>query len=313
MAFDGIPISVYPIFIDTPPGNFVSIHRIMKIKLFSLPMVLMYLITGIMLLMTFDVWESQSRYLYFSTEIILLLFTGAMYAGIFKGEKWNAPPEPDDDRPEPNWKRNALCLIAYFFALGIILCSVWVLNKFVLGQDAHTWFKSGMWYLYYVGIFGLFFILVRRHLQYIHVQALWLTIISMVIILVAYEVILLSQGTGWEYNRTVIGWLMGVPVDNILFIYPVAPALCIVLYTLFTRHLNNLKAFWYLMALLIPSSIVVELIGIYPLDLWEIFNDQSILPMGQTNLEEFVYYVIFQLMSVTMYLYFARNLKDEGR
>ena len=131
----------------------------------------------------------------------------------------------------------------------------------------------------------------------------------LITVLVGYEAILLSQGTGWRYNNTVIGWIMGVPVENIIFIYPVAPALNMILYSLFTRQLNDLKAFWYLMALVIPASIVTELIGIYPLNLWEIFNDQSILPMGQTNLEEFVYYIIFQLMSVTFYIYFDKNLK----
>ncbi|MFH1761834.1 MAG: hypothetical protein ABIA63_12115, partial [bacterium] len=51
--------------------------------------------------------------------------------------------------------------------------------------------------------------------------------------------------------------------------------------------------------------------GIYPLNLWEIFNEHSIWPMGETNIEEFIYYIIFQLLSVILYIYFDKYFINE--
>ena len=128
-----------------------------------------------------------------------------------------------------------------------------------------------------------------------------------------YEAILLSQGTGWRYNGTVIAWVFGIPLENVIFIYPVAPALNMILYSLLARRLNPLKAFWVLIALVLPAAAAVELIGIYPLRLWDVFNEKSIWPMGRTNLEEFVYYGAFQVLSVVVYAYFVRNMPDPER
>ncbi|MFH1760159.1 MAG: hypothetical protein ABIA63_03570, partial [bacterium] len=190
----------------------------MTVVLCSWRWIFCYLIVAMLFLMTFDVLKLQSKYLYFSTEIIFLLFTFSVYFSVFKGKKWNDPHEQDDCIPKRNWKQNTTMLIIYFFALLFIVFIIWFLYKFTQSEEFALWFKSGLWYLYYVVIYGIFFFLLKRHLMYINMRALMVSVLILVPILIGYEAILLAQGTGWRYNHTVIGWLMGVPVDNILFI-----------------------------------------------------------------------------------------------
>ena len=98
---------------------------------------------------------------------------------------------------------------------------------------------------------------------------------------------------------------MGNLIHNDAFC-PLISTDTMIFYSILTRRLNDLKAFWLLNLILAPASVVVELIGIYPLNLWEIFNEGSIWPMGQTNFEEFLYYIMCQFLSITLYIFFSR-------
>ncbi len=73
-----------------------------------------------------------------------------------------------------------------------------------------------------------------------------------------------------------------------------------------------MKAFWMTNLILIPGAIIVELIAVYPLDLWRIFNDYSVWPMGKSNFEEFTFYIMYLQASLVLYAYFDRNLMGEN-
>jgi hypothetical protein len=130
----------------------------------------------------------------------------------------------------------------------------------------------------------------------------------MVYFLSTYEIILLARGIGWRYNNTVIGYLLGIPLDNVLFVYPVTPVFIMIFYSIITRRLNDLKAFWLLNLALIPVGIIFELLAVYPLRIWRVFTSQSIWPMGRTSLEEFLFYFIMQFLTLSLYAFFSRNL-----
>jgi len=280
----------------------------MKKIFLSPPSLFVYLGIGLLLALTFDLWRCHSKYLYFTTELGLALLCGFLYVLVFRGRSWGEAFEPDDEVPRTGWKIRTAAFLAYIGLATGVLALVWIGMGAVQDLNWRVWFKSGTWYLYYVFIFAVNVVLMRHRLSRLDYRALAASVLVLTLLLTAYEVILLSQGTGWRYNHTVIGWVLGVPVDNILFIYPVAPALCMALYSIVTRHLNDLKAFWATMAILAPATIVVELIGIYPLDLWQIFNDRSVWPMGKTNFEEFFYYILFAASALLLYLWFERNL-----
>lgn len=269
------------------------------------------LIIALILVLTFDLFNSASVYLYFSTEIGILLFSLAVYRAAFQGKKWDDPPEKDDERPRPDWKKFAQELSLGFVALAVILAAVWIITGFTAYSPFKVWLKKGAWSLYYAAIFGISIVLIKKYLKYIHALAMVVTTIIMVLLLTTYEIILLAHQTGWYYNNTVIGWFLGVPVDNVLFIYPVAPALAIIFYAVVTRHLNDLKAFWLINLILVPASIIVELVGIYPLDIWTIYNNASVLPLGKTDLEEFLYYILFQFLAIALYVFFCARFKKE--
>jgi hypothetical protein len=122
---------------------------------------------------------------------------------------------------------------------------------------------------------------------------------------------MLNNGAGWTYNRIIPVAFLGIPVENILFIYPVSPALTMIFYSIITRSLNDLKAFWLLNLILLPCSIGFELIAIYLLDVWTVLNEGSIWPMGRTNFEEFFFYILFQFFSIALYVFFKRRLRVE--
>jgi len=275
------------------------------------PALCLYATILLILVMTFDLWGSGSRYLYFATEVGLLLAALGLYLQVFRHKHWSDAAEPEDSKPRPRWRSHAAFLLGLYLLLVGIMATIWVLFEHVDHEPLHVWLRSAMWYGYYVVIYGIFVVLVRKRMQFVNFRALLISVLFLEVLLTGYEAILLAMNTGWRYNHTVIGWLFNVPVDNILFIYPVAPALCMVLYSVVTARLNDLKAFWALVAFLFVASSIVELIGIYPLDLWEIFNEGSIWPMGQTNLEEFLYYLIFELLSLLLYLFFDQNLKAQ--
>ncbi len=282
-------------------------HRIIHHPVF----ITLGMIIILLFLLTFDLYHSATRYLYFSTEIGILLFAMLIYFPALNGIKWNDPPEKEDMTPQPEWKTFAKRLFTWFFILALFLALIWIVQGFLNQENIGVWLKKGFWYIYYIGIFSVSLLLIKRHLQYVHPMAMITTIIIMVYFLTTYEMLLFYQNTGWTYNNTVIGMLLGVPIDNILFIYPVAPALTMVFYSILTRHYNDLKAFWLLNLILAPCSIIVELIGIYPLNLWEINNEKSICPMGQTNLEEFLYYFLFQYFSIILYVFFTKQFKEK--
>jgi hypothetical protein len=267
------------------------------------------MIIVLILFLTFDLFKSSSVYLYFSTEIGILFFALAVYFSAFKGVKWSSPSEKVDAIPRSQWKVFSKDLFIGFISLGLVLTAIWIATGLIEHSSIKVWLKKGAWFLYYIGIFTVSVIIIRRHMKYVHARALVTAVIIMVFFLTTYEILLLSHGTGWKYNNTVIGWFIGVPVDNVLFIYPVATALTMIFYSVITRNMNDLKAFWLLNLILLPCCIIVELIGIYPLNLWEIFNQGSIWPMGQTNLEEFLYYILFQFLSIALYVFFQRNFK----
>ncbi len=255
---------------------------------------------------TIDLFHFSTKYLYFTTEIGIFVFSLAIYFAAFKGKKWSDPPEPLDDIPIHHWKAFARELLLGFVGLSIVLIVLWVITAFSTSSTFTAWLRKGAWFGYYIGVFVISIFLIRKHVKYAHPIALVTATISIVIFLTGYELLLLSNNTGWKYNDTVIGWFLGIPVDNLLFVYPVAPALTMIFYSILTRHLNNLKAFWLLNLVLAPASVIVELIGIYSFNLWEIFNEGSIWPMGQTNFEEFFYYILCQFLSIALYIFFSR-------
>ena len=272
-------------------------------------MIIFGFIIILILVMTFDLGKSASVYLYFYSEIGLLLFSLAIYFSAFEGKKWNDPPEKDDNIPQPDHRKFIKELSFGFISLAVILCGIWILKGVAQQETVRSWLKSGFWFLYYIGVFGVSAIIIRRHMQYVHSLAMVVSVIIMVYIAATYEILLLSHGTGWQYNNTIIGWILETPVENVLFIYPVAPALTMIFYSVISRRLNDIKAFWLINLILIPCSVAVELIGIYPLNLWYIFNDASVLPLGKTNLEEFIYYILFQFLSIVLYVFLSNNFK----
>lgn len=267
------------------------------------------LLVPLVIALRFDLWQCQSKYQYFTTLVGFALFAVALILGAFKGKKWSDPPEKGDLRAQPSWQKHAAFLSGYFIVMGVVTLLVWILGIPEFRGDFGLWFRSGAWYLFFVVIFGINVFLIRRHLQHIHLHALALTCLILTVILSAYEAILLFQNMGWKYNHTVMGWVLGVPVENILFSYPLAPAFCIILYSIFSVNRNQLQAFVLMVSILFPAAILVEILGIYGLNLWHVFNDQSVWPMGRTNFEEFFYWFLFQVISLAMYEYFNRNLK----
>lgn len=266
------------------------------------------LFLGTLLLIGFDVGKSHSKYLYFSTEVLMVLFSAALYIEVFRGKHFADPAEPEDARPKRSWRQNALVLCAYFFVLSAAVAAAWIASGLANGANLSLWFRQGTWFLLYLVAFLVFFLLIRNNLQFIHFKALVVTVLLLGVILTSYEVVMLAQGGGWKYNGAIVGWVLGIPLDNVLFVYPLAPSFCIALYTILTRNLNDVKAFWASIAILAPTSAVLEWIAIGPLNLWDIFPDHSILPIGETNLEEFLYYIVFQALSILLYMFFAKHL-----
>ncbi|MBL8026363.1 MAG: hypothetical protein JNL74_08120, partial [Fibrobacteres bacterium] len=109
--------------------------------------------------------------------------------------------------------------------------------------------------------------------------------------------------------NTVIGTVFGIPIDNVLFTYPISPVLAMMMYAIFTRNRNDKRAFWKINAILAPASIVFELIAVYPLDIWRVHKSQSVLPLGKTSLEEILFYVLMQFFSIALYAFLLRSFR----
>ncbi|MCU0608914.1 MAG: hypothetical protein MUF22_03995 [Chitinispirillaceae bacterium] len=271
------------------------------------------LIIFLILALTYDVASLCSRYLYLSFELGLILFSLVLYFPALQGISWNSPAEKSDDLPQPDWQKFSREMAVVFGLLSLIIVAIWVMKEISAPTGLSAWIRGGSWFLYYGAIFIISIFIISKYLKYVHALAMVVATIIQVYILTTFEIILLSTGQGWAYYDTVLGYFLKVPVENILFVYPVAPALSIIFYAVVTRHLNNLKAFWLINGILLPCSVVVEWIGIYPLRLWYPFNQYSILPIDKTNIEEFIYYALFQFSAIVLYIFLARNFSNPRR
>ncbi|MBN1574942.1 MAG: hypothetical protein JW913_00215 [Chitinispirillaceae bacterium] len=260
---------------------------------------------------TTDIGLCASRHLYFSSEIGTLLLALAVYVTAFHGVRWNDPAEPGDDSPQQGWKRFSRELVSFFLLLGAVMAIAWVSLGIAGGLSTIAWFKRAIWMGYMLGVYAICIVLVVRYFKYIRALPLVVATAIMVYFLSTYEIILLDRGIGWCYNNTVIGYIFGIPLDNVLFVYPVSPALAMIMYAVVTRRLNDLKAFWLLNLILAPVSVVFELIAVYPLDIWRVMTTQSILPMGKTCIEEFLFYYIMSFFSISLYAFLCRNMKKK--
>ncbi|GDX79392.1 hypothetical protein LBMAG42_12030 [Deltaproteobacteria bacterium] len=254
---------------------------------------------------------AHERYLYFVSLLFVGTICGFLHSLVFAGYRWDDPWEPHDAEPKANWRENA----PPFIKAVLIACgasgAIWAVLQ-LLGHDG---LKSGGWYLFYVAVFTPFLVATWSRLKFVNFRAAVPTVLIMDLVLSGYEYLLLKEGTGWAYNGTIIGWIYVVPIENVLFIYPVAGALVCVLFSVVSRHLNDFKAFWLLMGGLTCIFVPVEIIGIGWLKLWDVdqFKDQSVLPIWHTNLEEFVYYLLFQALAGLLYVWFDQNLRPSPR
>lgn len=190
------------------------------------------LLLGVVLLFALsrDWFQSASRYLYFSTEIGLLILSFMLYGETFAKKKWSDPPEPEDKRPRPDGKKTAkLLLFVYGFLIFcvMILWFGWIRSAHL---DVAQSLRKAAWFLYWLVFFSSTLFLIWRNLRYVYIRALVFVSIAMTILLTTYEIILLSHGMGWKYTQCILGWVLGAPLDSVLFVYPVAPALVILIY-----------------------------------------------------------------------------------
>ncbi|MGL1935172.1 MAG: hypothetical protein OCD01_09130 [Fibrobacterales bacterium] len=278
--------------------------------------VLGLLTVGIIVLMNFDVLECASKYLYFTTELILMIIALFVYLNTFHSVGWNAPYEKDQVAPRPHARSTAKKITVGYLILVGSMAILWALLQFLIPESKGEWLHSGLWYGTFVGITLLSFLIIRSHRQYVNMRAVVVTLCIVVPMLTGYEAIMLYWGKAWEYNQTtfggygngILGTIFKVPVESVLFLYPVTPVTGLILYSVITRKKNDLKAFWIAMAILTPSTIITEVAGIYLLDLWRVFNENSVLPMGRSNFEEYVYYEIWLGLALLIYIWFDRNL-----
>jgi hypothetical protein len=268
-------------------------------------------VAGLMLLgfaLMFDWCRCATRYLYISSEIGILFVALIIYHAAFLRIRWNDPPERRDDHPKPHWQQFAREL---GFGFGFLICMlliVWCIFGILEKCSNTAWFNRAIWSGYLLGIYAISIIIIARNLKYINAKALVVSAAIMVYFLSTYEITLLDRGIGWSYNNTVIGYLLGIPLDNVLFVYTVTPVMIMIFYSIVTRRLNDLKAFWVLNLALVPVGIVFELLAVYPLNIWRVFTSQSIWPMGRTSIEEFLFYFLMQFVALTLYAFFSRNL-----
>jgi hypothetical protein len=267
------------------------------------------IMVGMILCWHNDWFGCASRYLYFSSEIGVLLVALAVYNATFAGMKWSAPPETGDRIPVPGWRLFTRKLIYWLAGLTLIMLLVWLAAGIRGELPPAQWFKRGIWAGYMLVVYSISIVLVFRYIAYVNHFALAVTATIMVYLLSTYEIILLDRGMGWEYNNTVIGYLFGIPLDNILFVYPVSPVLAILFYSVLSRDRNDLRAFWLINALLAPASVIFELLAVYPLDIWRVFTGQSVWPMGKTCIEEFIFYFLMQFLSIVLYAFFKKQTK----
>ncbi len=246
---------------------------------------------------------ARDGYLYASTLVSL----GFLCAFAYSEVAADSASRPDLQRPEAavpaGWKAWAGVLLGAAVGAGLAMAGLW----WLVGR---THPRSGGWFLFYAILFTSFVIATWRFRKYLDVRAAFVTALCMDVVLSAYEHLLLTQDTGWDYHGSEIYSLFHVPVENMLFIYPMASALCSLLIAAARGRWGVIGAFWRLMAALSVVFIVVEFVGIWTFHLWSVdeFASKSVFPFLHTNLEEFVYYFLFQALSMLGYLWLHGNL-----
>lgn len=254
------------------------------------------------------VTAARERYLYASTLHTVFWLCVWLYAEVFRGARWRDPPAPFDAQQPAGWKNRALVLLGAVVASGVAVGILWLATS--------HWSRpnSGGWYGFYVVLFSVFIAGTWHDRAFLNLRAAMVSALVMDVVLVSYEHLLLGQGTGWAYHGSEVYAVFQVPIENALFIYPVASALCSVLCSIQIRRHNHLQAFWRLMGFLTVVFVAVEFVGIGVFHLWSVdeFASQSILPFWHTNIEELVYYFLFQGLSMLFYLWLHQNLDHPG-
>ncbi|MGL1935173.1 MAG: hypothetical protein OCD01_09135 [Fibrobacterales bacterium] len=263
----------------------------------------------LLIVISFNLFQLQTRYLYFCGELVLLFCTVLIYNGTFREMRWNEPFETVDHSLDTIAGKKGKIFGIAFAVLLLVNILVWIITGVEDHSAFKSWVRMGLWFGFFAVASSLFYFFIRKRDNFFNTRSLIITTLLMVVVLTGFEAVMLHWGHAWSYNHTVMGWVLGIPVENILFVYPVTPAFCIVVYSIITRYRNDLKAFWFASFILVPSAIAVELMSIYTLDLWHIYNDYSVLPMGKVNLEEFFFYAVFLELTLVTYIFFDRNLK----
>jgi hypothetical protein len=218
-----------------------------------------------------------------------------------------------DERPKPHWRRFSGELGMWFLGLVAVLFAVWIAVGTLGGISASAWLKRAVWSGYMLGVFVLSILVAVRNLEYINAKAAITSSVIMVYFLSTYEITLLSRGIGWSYNNTVVGYVFGIPLDNVLFVYTVTPFLIMVFYSIAACHFNETKAFWLLTCAMAPVAGIFEILAVYPLNVWRVYTAQSVWPMGRTSIEEFLFYFLMQFLSVALYAFFCRNFTRRAK
>lgn len=281
-------------------------------KLFSLPFLFFYALCAVEVLISLDCFYWSSRYLYFSSEIVLALACGVLYFIAFKGAKWSDPFEPEDDIPLSGADEMHRQYIYVFFILSMFVNIVWLVQAIRLGST-YSALQTAGFYLFYVAICLINFLLLRGRYKFIDYPSMILATLIVNLVASWYETTMLLSGQGWFYNRSVIGYVFGLPIENTLYAYPLTISLCMIIYTNITRRMNNLKAFWLSVSILTVAATIVELIGIEVLNLWSIYPDKSILSFGKSCIEEFIYYSLFQCFSILAYIVIKKMRKLDDK
>ncbi|MFW5960709.1 MAG: hypothetical protein ACOCSE_06280, partial [Chitinivibrionales bacterium] len=151
---------------------------------------------ALLLILSFDILSSASEYLYFSTEIGIILLSAGIYSAAFRGKKWDEPPEKQDSTPQPDWKRFSKELFFSFILLAAVLSGLWFYKGIIQDMEIREWLKLGSWFLYYIGIFSVSIVIIVRYVKFVNYKALVTADIIMVFFLCFYEMLLLAHGTG---------------------------------------------------------------------------------------------------------------------
>ena len=245
---------------------------------------------------------ARDQYLYASTLCTLGLFVWFLHVQVFEGIGWRAPAEVQDRALPSGWRHWSALLLGAAAAAAAVLTGLW----WTLGKAG-----SGGWFAFYAVLFTVFIVGTWRWRAFLDVRSAVLAALAMDVVLAAYEHLLLGQGTGWDYHGTDIYSLFHVPVENMLFVYPMASAVCSLLVSALLTRWNRFRAFWSLMAVLSVVFVAVEFLGIWVFELWTVeeFANKSVFPFLRTNLEEFVYYFLFQGLSLLVYLWCHVHLR----